>query len=199
MRAHPGEDVAFAPTVVSTRQSVPTDDVAIPLTKKGASKPAKKKRARAEGGASLQDDSKVTPAASALTDDDLRVLPKSRWVWWLLALVGVSLGAWFGWPGGSRLRAMLSPTPAELTPAPTASSAAPLPSVAPSASAPTVAPPTSDAASDARVSSTSPTHVAGSAPLTGRPTPSGAASVAVSAGPTVAPPASTEAPPEDPY
>ena len=94
------DEVAFAATVVSKAKD---DADAVPLTRKAQHGPSAK---AVLSGEVTPDDSKVTRTSFA--DEDVAGMPKNRAIYAVIALVALGAGAWFGWPGAARIRAMAS-------------------------------------------------------------------------------------------
>ncbi len=91
---------------------------AVPAT---APRPTASARALLEGRVPADES-----VGGAFTEEDVAGLPKRRGVWWLLAFAGVCAAAWFGWPGGPRIRGFVGRVGATqaATGAPVASSVA---------------------------------------------------------------------------
>ena len=113
------EEVALAATVVSERgsamrkPSAPKSDALAEaktaIVSKDKTSPAvkKKKRARAGASGSRSDDSKATLVASVKEASDPPPKRGGSAVWAIVIVGAAGAGAWFGWPGEARLRAMI--------------------------------------------------------------------------------------------
>ena len=104
------EHEAFAPTVVSkanpqvaSAASSPDDRVTMKPVAKAASKPMPSARALLEGKVPADES-----VGGAFTEEEMAALPKRRGVLWFLAFAAICAGAWFGWPGGPRVRAFVA-------------------------------------------------------------------------------------------
>jgi serine/threonine protein kinase len=172
------EDAALAPTVASSPQperrvQPETETIAAP-SKKSATKAARTgqvgghpqapgkarsaKRTRAAKTDTHADESKLTPAPSAIPEE--KADRPRRGLWWAAAVPAVAAAAWFVWPGGAKLRAMVAPEPPP-EPPPQAAPAI-VHSVPPSVAAPTR--PASVTATATPASTTASTAASGTAP-----------------------------------
>jgi len=161
------DEAAFAATVVSKGTDSPDS---APPTRRAPPGPS----ARAVlSGEVTPDDSKVTRTSFA--DQEAAGLPKNRGIYVALALVALGAVAWFGWPGGAKLREMVghaqsttAPVPAVTAePTPSASSA---PMTTPSASASALASAPAASASAVPSASAAPRPTTATATATTKPT-----------------------------
>ncbi len=101
------EHEAFAPTVMS--QANPSasrvdDRVTVkPSPAKSGAWNGPSARALLEGKVPADES-----VGGAFTDDEVAGLPKNRGIWWVLAFAAICAGAWFGWPGGPRIRGFVA-------------------------------------------------------------------------------------------
>jgi len=160
-------DEAFAPTIMS-KASDSSADSRVTVKPKPIASARSVPRARDVLEGRVGADESV---GGAFTDEEVAALPKKRGVLWLVGLAAVVAGAWFGWPGGARIRAtfarvtsqaaVAAPT-ATVTASATATVSAALP--IPSATAVMSVTPT------ASVAVATPDAAAPTAPLRPRPT-----------------------------
>ncbi len=140
-----GGEEAFAPTIMSKANLSSADDrVTVKPDPKGATAARAIPRARDVLEGRVAADESV---GGAFTDEEVAALPKKRGWLWLLAFAAIVAGAWFGWPGGPRIRAVVAsvmpqanvPVPTAATTASVATTTASAVVTAPSASATQVA------------------------------------------------------------
>jgi serine/threonine-protein kinase len=180
---------AYAATVVSKAGTNPDERVTV---KPAPAKAMPSARALLEGRVPADES-----VGGAFTEEEVAALPKKRGVLWVLAFAAICAGAWFGWPGGPRIRGMVAQWrgPQTLATAAPTSSASSAPSTSSIASA-SAAPSTSvvELATDASAPSASAsTHAShphvGSQDVTFSPAP---------VQPTITAPTETVAPPPPP-
>jgi serine/threonine-protein kinase len=199
------EEVAFAPTVVSSREPKTRIDSGVTPLKRPPPVPLEERTSAKmllEGRKGSRDDSKSATLAAALGDIEPAGVPKGRGgLVFFIVLLAAAAGAWFVWPGQAKIKQFIAREPPPVTvpanpPPPVLSetalpsaSAPPVTSVIPSASASAS---TSIPSTGPRPTATATATATASATATTTATATATATITVTAPPPPPPPSATD-------